>query len=126
MDVYRGDRLAPRAALAWNLTGKGRSVLKFTYGKFVPEQGLAGAFDKNGSFVTTYRWRDLNNNKKYDPGESNLSTSASNPDFISTTSPANNILNPDLKLPYVFEVTSSLSSKKDEVSSGQMSVRRGR
>jgi hypothetical protein len=105
VDVYKSHRLAPRAAVAWDLTGKGHSVLKFTYGRFVPEQSLAGAFDKNGAFVTTYRWHDLNNNKLYDPGEVNLSTAAGSPDFISTTSPANNILNPDMKLPYVHEIT---------------------
>ena len=105
VDVYKSRRLAPRAALAWDLTGKGHSVLKFTYGRFIPEQSLASAFNKNGPFVTTYRWHDLNNDKLYQAGEVNLSTAAGSPDFISTTSPANNILNPGMKLPYVHEVT---------------------
>lgn len=105
VDVYKSHRLAPRAALAWDVTGKGHSVVKFTYGRFIPEQSLAGAFNRNGAFVTTYRWHDLNNDKLYQPGEVNLSTAAGSPDFISTTSPANNILNPDMKLPYVHELT---------------------
>jgi hypothetical protein len=105
VDVYKSHRLAPRAALAWDVTGKGQSVVKFTYGRFIPEQGLASAFNRNGPFVTTYRWHDLNNDKLYQPGEVDLSTAAGSPDFISTTSPANNILNRDMKLPYVHEIT---------------------
>jgi hypothetical protein len=105
VDVYKGSKLAPRAAVAWDLTGKGHSVLKFTYGRFIPEQSLASAFDKNGSFTTEYRWHDLNNDHMYEPGEVDLSTSG--PDFISTTSPANNILNPGMRLPYVHEITAA-------------------
>ena len=105
VDVYQSHRLAPRAALAWDVAGKNSSVLKFTYGRFVPEQLLAGDFDKNGSFTTDYRWHDLNGDKRYEPGEVDLSTAPGSPDFISTTSPANNILNPSLKLPYVHEIT---------------------
>ena len=70
-----------------------------------PNQSLAGDFDKNGSFTTEYRWHDLNGDKKYQPGEVDLSTAPGSPDFISTTSPANNILNPNVKLPYVHELT---------------------
>jgi hypothetical protein len=65
--------------------------LKFTYGWYNPEASLAGAFNKNGSFTTRYRWRDLNGNNNYDPGEVNLSTAAGAPDFISTTNTSNNI-----------------------------------
>ena len=105
VNVYKGHELAPRAALAWDTTGSGRSVLKFTYGWYNPEASLAGAFNKNGSFTTRYRWRDLNGNNNYDPGEVNLSTAAGAPDFISTTNTANNLLNPDLRLPHVQEIT---------------------
>jgi hypothetical protein len=83
------------------VAGKNSSVLKFTYGRFVPEQSLVGDFDKNGSFTTDYCWHDLNGDRRYQPGEVDLSTAPGAPDFISTTSPANNILNPNVKLPYV-------------------------
>jgi len=119
VDVYKSHRLAPRAALAWDVAGKDRSVLKFTYGRFVPESSLAGDFDKNGSFVTDYRWHDLNGDKKYEPGEVDLSTATGSPDFISTTSPANNILNPNMKLPYVHEVTLAF----EQALSSSMAVR---
>ena len=105
VEVYKGHAWAPRAALAWDTTGSGRSVLKVTYGWYNPEASLAGAFNKNGSFTTRYRWRDLNGNKNYDPGEVNLSTAPGAADFISTTNTANNILNPDLRLPHVQEMT---------------------
>jgi hypothetical protein len=107
VEVYKGSDFAPRAALAWDTTGSGRSVLKFTYGWYNPEASLAGAFNKNASFTTRYRWRDLNGNNNYDPGEVNLSTAAGSPDFISTTNTSNNILNPDLRLPHVQEITAA-------------------
>jgi hypothetical protein len=106
VEVLSSNHLAPRAALAWDLTGNGRTVVKATYGWFNVEAGLAADFNKNTSYTTRYRWRDLNGNGNYDPGEVNLDTNG--PDFISTTNTANNILNPDLKLAHVQEVAASI------------------
>ena len=57
-------------------------------------------------YTTTYRWHDLNRNNVYDTGEVNLDINGA--DFLSTTSGSNTILNPDLELPHVQEITTSL------------------
>ncbi len=106
VEVLKYGHLAPRAAMAWDLAGDGKTVAKVTYGWFNVESILADNYNQNSSSTTRYRWRDLNGNHNYDPGEVNLDTNG--PDFISTTSSANNILNPDLKLAHVHEVTASL------------------
>ena len=106
VEVLKDGRLAPRAAAAWDLTGDGKSVAKVTYGWFNVESILADNFNQNSSSTTRYRWRDLNGNRNYDPGEVNLDTNGL--DFISTTSSANNIVNPDLNLAHVHEATVSL------------------
>jgi hypothetical protein len=98
--------IAPRAALAFDVTGSGRTVVKSTYGWFNNESALAGTFDRNASFTTTYRFRDLNGNGKYDTGETNLDPNG--PDFLSTTNTANSILSPDLRLAHTHEITASI------------------
>ena len=105
VEVLRQSHFAPRAGVAWDVDGSGRSVVKVTYGWFNPEAGLAGDFNRNRAFATRFRWRDLNGNNDYDPGESNLNPNG--PDFVSTTSAANNILNPDLELTHVHEATAT-------------------
>jgi hypothetical protein len=107
IEVLKYSHLAPRAALAWDATGSGHSVLKVTYGWFNPEAGLASGFNQNAPFTNRYRWHDLNGNNNYDPGEVDLSTTGAAPDFISTSSAAGNLLNPNLKLPFVQEITTS-------------------
>ena len=106
VEVLKYGHLAPRVALAWDVTGSGRTVAKATYGWFNTESILADNYNRNASYTTRYRWRDLNGNKNYDPGEVNLDVNG--PDFISTTNTANSLLNPDLKLAHVQEVTASI------------------
>ena len=106
VEVLTDGHLAPRAAVAWDVTGSGRTVAKATYGWFNVESILADTYNKNASYTTRYRWHDLNGNRNYDPGEVDLDTNHG--DFISTTNTANNIVNPDLRLAHVQEVTASL------------------
>jgi hypothetical protein len=97
--------IAPRTGLAWDLTGDGRTVVKGTYGVY--NTGMADTaaqtFNQNSVAQTVYRWRDLNGNNNYDPGEANLDLNG--PDFISTTAAANNVFNPDLQRPQQHEAT---------------------
>jgi hypothetical protein len=97
---------APRAGAAFDLMGDGRTVLKTSYGWFNTEMsdGAANTFNKNSASTTTYRWTDPDGNRDYTPGEVDLSPS----NVLSTTSAANNILNPDLKSPHWHEVAAAL------------------
>jgi len=56
--------------------------------------------------VTTFRWRDLNGNNDFDPGESSLNPSTS--DFISLTGTSNAVMNPNEKQPQTDEWTVAL------------------
>ena len=106
VEVGTWNYLAPRAAVAWDVTGSGKTVVKSTYGWFNTELDIASTYNRAISYTTTYRWHDLNRNNNYDPGEVNLDLNGT--DFLSTTNSSNAILNPDLKLPHVQEVTASL------------------
>lgn len=100
--------LAPRLGVVYDLIGDGKTVLKSTFGLYnhTPSDAFPAAYNRNAPSSTTYRWRDLNNNGDYDPGEVNLDTNGS--DFLSTSSAANNILNPDLRNPSTGEFTVSV------------------
>ncbi len=108
VEVLTWKRVVPRAAIAWDVFGNGRTVVKATYGIFNTPltNGFAGSQNKASLVSTTYRWRDLNGNGDYDPGEVNLNNNG--PDFVSITSAANNINNPNLDQPYSQEATASL------------------
>ncbi len=108
VEVGKWGRFAPRVAVAWDITGAGRTVMKATYGKFNTEAAIAANYNQYTTYQNIYRWTDPDRNGRYDPGEVNLSTSGSNPDFISTTSAANNKINEDLRLSHVNEVTASV------------------
>lgn len=106
VEVGRWGRFAPRAAVAWDLTGSGKTVVKATYGRFNTEAAIAANYNQYTTFQTVYRWTDPNRNGRYDPGEVNLDTNG--PDFLSTTSAANNKINADLKLSNINEATASI------------------
>lgn len=108
IEVGRRRHVAPRAGFAWDLTGSGKTVLKGSYGWFNTEAALSGDYNPNTIFTTDFRWHDNNGDGKYQPGEVNFDTSASGPDFLSTTSAANARINPDLRLSHVQEVSLSL------------------
>jgi hypothetical protein len=99
MDLQTWWGLAPRIGAAYALTSDAKTVLKATYGLFNnnPAVGFSENYNKNTLQTTSYRWRDLNGNRDYDPGEVNLSLNG--PDFISTSGAQSLILNPDLEQP---------------------------
>src|SRR4051812_35527944 len=110
---------APRAGMALDLGGDAKTVLKATYGWFneLLSDGFANAYNPNTQTSTTYRWHDLNNDRLYQTGEVDLSTSG--PDFISVAGGSTTFRNPDLKKPYVQQATASLEREFR----GSMSVR---
>jgi len=105
IDVLTWKAAAPRAAVAWDVTGNTKTVVKATYGLFthVMTEDFAQNFNQNARTTYRFRWRDLNGNNDYDPGEVNLALNG--PDFISVAGATNNILNPDLVEPTTHEVS---------------------
>src|SRR5262249_43936540 len=100
VDVLTWNSVAPRAGVAFDVDGGGKTVAKAAYGWYnhvMGDTSFAGQFDKNASVTTTYVWHDLNGNRDYDPGEVNLDPNGS--DFLSRTTPGSTLLNPSLVQP---------------------------
>jgi len=105
IDVQTLTRAVPRTGFAWDIGGK--SVVKATFGLYNYMLGdtYADAFNRNATANAVFTWHDLNNDKLYQPGETNLSLSST--DFRSITAASNRILSPDLKSPDIWETTAS-------------------
>jgi hypothetical protein len=100
------NTVSPRLYATYDLTGSGKMVLKGGWGRF-PQWRLSEHLQlvgRNAISTTLYRWRDLNSNLDYDPGEVNLDPNG--PDFLSQalrglTGPlANGVVNPNETQPY--------------------------
>lgn len=108
IDVTSWHRFAPRVGVAFDLTGDSRTVVKGSYGWFnhTPGDSFAEVFNQNNITTYTYRWRDLDGNDDYTPGEVNLDVNG--PDFLSVTGAANAIQNPELRDPHTHEISAGL------------------
>jgi hypothetical protein len=91
------NSFAPRLYFSYDIMGDARTVLKGGWGRFYKQRfAEENQFTNPLSSVTAnYRWRDLNGNKLYDPGEVN--DNPNGPDFISSNQPASGVSNPDEK-----------------------------
>jgi hypothetical protein len=106
--------VAPRVYAAYDITGDGQTVVKGGWGRFYAVREVEDVlpFNLNIAASTTWRWRDLNGDRLYQPGEVNLDPNG--PDFISragrgTDSPfANGVINPDEKQPYTDQLSTSI------------------
>jgi hypothetical protein len=104
---------APRFYAAYDITGDAKTVIKGGWGRFAHWRTTDEVLALN-PFVgtqTTYRWRDLNGNRVYDPGEVNLAVNG--PDFVSssvtdTGNITDSIVNPDQTQPLEDEFSASL------------------
>ena len=78
------NSIVPRLHAAYDLTGDGRTVIKGGWGRFMLMRytDQTQIANHNQANLTTYIWRDLNNNRAYDVGEVNLDPNG--PDYVST------------------------------------------
>ena len=103
LEVLEWHKVMPRLGVAYQVAQG--SVVKASWGLYANTAGddFAERFNGNADASATFRWRDLDRNDFYTPGEVNLDLNGA--DFISITSANNNILNVDLKQPTTKEVT---------------------
>jgi len=103
LDVLTWNTVVPRAGVAWHVANK--TVVKGTFGRFVNgmADGFANAYNPLANVTMTFRWRDLDGNRDYTPGEVNLNPNQG--DFLGITGSSSARLNPDLKPAMTTETT---------------------
>jgi hypothetical protein len=120
VELNTWNSVAPRLHAAFDLTGDGKTVIKAGWGRYDHMRQLEpDALRVAGNAIANavFRWRDLNGNLDYDPGEVNLDRNG--PDFVETvgrlsqgsglpSAPPNTVVNPDEKQPKYDEVSVSL------------------
>jgi len=71
-NVIDFNLFAPRLGVTFDLTGSGKNVLKFNYGKYWWNPGADFTFNTSENapaWWRRYRWTDLNGNGRWDQGE---------------------------------------------------------
>jgi len=93
----------PRAAVSYALTQDAKTALKFSYGRYyhVIDPSDGRAFNQNDIASRTYRWTDVNNNRRFD-GVPELGA------FLSATGGTAAVVNTDLMRPKTDEVSTSV------------------
>jgi hypothetical protein len=83
VDLPVWNSLAPRVYVAYDVTGRGKTIIKGGWGRFDNLRQVQDVlpFNLNIAADTTWRWHDLNGDHLYQPGEVNLDSNG--PDFIS-------------------------------------------
>lgn len=107
--IVQWTNLAPRAAVAWDLFGTGKTLVKGTVGRYnhrITAAGYISTFNPVRPQAATFAWTDPDRNGDYTPGEVDLSLNG--PAFVSITGATSNRINLDVKQPYTNEVTASL------------------
>lgn len=100
-DLTTWRQVMPRLGMAFNLDNK--TVVKASYGLYGSYigEGFGIAYNRNAVRTATFRWRDLNNNGDYNPGESLLGGD----DFLGVSGGGTAVPAPDLRQPLTTEVT---------------------
>ena len=71
--------------MSYDLTGSGRTAVKGSFGGYSDDftEFFLQRFGPLAQIRTTYRWHDLNGNKRYEPGEVNFDPNRT--DFLSVS-----------------------------------------
>jgi hypothetical protein len=99
-DLYAWNLFAPRVGIIFDISGDGRTVVKGNYGFFWHNPGVAVGDNANPNTSTktmTFQWNDLNNDRRWQPGEQGNLTAQALEGAIG--------LDPDLKAPYSHEAS---------------------
>jgi hypothetical protein len=103
------NSFAPRTALAWDVTGDGKTVIKGGWNRFDHMRDATPEVDnlnQNVFTTTTFLWHDRTHCNCYVPGDVNLDPNG--PDFVNITGTAAEIPNPNEKQPKVNEYSLSV------------------
>ena len=72
-DVVRWHTAGPRVSAIYDVTGKGKTAVKASYGRYyyILSTGGGGVsnVNRNANYSETYSWNDLNGDHKFDIGE---------------------------------------------------------
>ena len=94
------NSFGPRAHIAFDVTGDGKTVIKGGYGRYSYLREVdpdLTSINQNTTSTTRWDWHDNNGNKLYDPGEINLDPNGA--DFRSITGTRLGVVNPNEKQP---------------------------
>jgi Carboxypeptidase regulatory-like domain len=107
VNLVKWFTVVPRLGLAWD--GRRLGVFKTTAGLFGYMFGSQrGAnYNPNAGAYATFTWRDLNGDKQYQSGESNLNLNGAGSDFVSVSGGISNFVDENLKQPSTLEYTAS-------------------
>jgi hypothetical protein len=102
-DIFTRDSVAPRVGVSYDLTGKGRTVLKGFYGRFYYNYAdQFSSLNPGSANYKTYKFNDLNGNNVYD-GPQELTGNV-----IASVGGTTTTVNPNMKKPYADEFDGSI------------------
>jgi hypothetical protein len=83
-DVPLWHNAAPRLSVIYDLTGKGKTALKFSAARYYDQigTGTPNGVNPNGLINQTYEWNDLNGDLVFQPGELGALSSTSLPPTV--------------------------------------------
>jgi hypothetical protein len=98
--MFTWNLVAPRVGVVYDLSGDGRTVVKVNYGYFWHNPGVGLGDSANPNISTknvTYRWNDLNGDRRWQSGEEGVELSRSLEGGLA--------LDPDIQSPYTHEAS---------------------
>ena len=105
-NVLDWTTIGPRLSFAYDLTGNGRTGLKFAAGRYyyivAAGGGILDTSNPNGNYQETYSWNDLNGDRRFQLGEQTGTAVITRVDTTTVT------VDPDYKRPYTDEFTGGI------------------